>query len=247
MLGCYNIYINFRHLITLADWMCRRGRLTPINRNGINRISEISVLRKASFEETVEMLYDAAVFGEKDPLSGISERIILGQSCSVGTNIFDVVIDRSRTSEFFKINPKDKFELCEQEPVINDQGEASFVSYPIRETPNPYINTPSHIMYSPGPSSTTAVFSPYHQTLAAKAFSPRNSSYNNSSSPLLHQSPVSNFRNYFSSPYYSSSPDSASARSNNNSQWTNSPGYSSRLSGSLETPYHDSPSYSSRQ
>jgi hypothetical protein len=33
--------------------MTRRGSLTPINRNGINRIADASVLRKASFEETV--------------------------------------------------------------------------------------------------------------------------------------------------------------------------------------------------
>ena len=49
----YSIYINYRHLATLADWMTRRGSLTPINRNGINRINDVSVLRKASFEETV--------------------------------------------------------------------------------------------------------------------------------------------------------------------------------------------------
>ncbi len=46
--------------------MTNRGRLTPINRNGINRIPNISALRKSSFEETVEILYDAAIFSEKD-------------------------------------------------------------------------------------------------------------------------------------------------------------------------------------
>lgn len=48
--------------------MTHRGRLTAINRNGINRIPEISVLRKSSFEETVEILYDAAIFSEIDPM-----------------------------------------------------------------------------------------------------------------------------------------------------------------------------------
>lgn len=62
----YSIYINYRHLSVLVDWMTHRGRITPINRNGINRIPSVSPLRKASFEETVEMLYDAAIFSEID-------------------------------------------------------------------------------------------------------------------------------------------------------------------------------------
>ena len=72
----YGIYINYRHLYLLYDWMTHRGRLTAVNRNGINRIPEFSVLRKSSFEETVEILYDAAVFSEIDPVSEIISHII---------------------------------------------------------------------------------------------------------------------------------------------------------------------------
>lgn len=46
--------------------MTIRGRLTPINRNGINRIPGLSCLRKSSFEETVDILNTAAIFFEKD-------------------------------------------------------------------------------------------------------------------------------------------------------------------------------------
>jgi len=46
------------------------------------------VLRKASFEETVEILYDAAVFSEVDPMMGLSENIIFGQMCPHGTGSF---------------------------------------------------------------------------------------------------------------------------------------------------------------
>ena len=74
----YGIYINYRHLYLLYDWMTHRGRLTAVNRNGINRIPEVSVLRKSSFEETVEILYDAAVFSEVDHMRGLSENIIFG-------------------------------------------------------------------------------------------------------------------------------------------------------------------------
>jgi DNA-directed RNA polymerase II subunit RPB1 len=74
----YDIYVNYRHLSILVDWMTHRGKLTPINRNGLNRIDGISCLRKSSFEETVEILYDATIFSEIDKMSGVTENIIFG-------------------------------------------------------------------------------------------------------------------------------------------------------------------------
>lgn len=52
--------------------MTMRGFITPVNRNGINRVKDVSVLRKASYEETADILFGAAVFGERDYLRGIS-------------------------------------------------------------------------------------------------------------------------------------------------------------------------------
>ena len=46
----YSIYINNRHLTVLADWMTYRGSLVSVNRFGINRVRDVSILRKASFE-----------------------------------------------------------------------------------------------------------------------------------------------------------------------------------------------------
>ncbi|MBS1889876.1 MAG: hypothetical protein JST59_01160 [Actinobacteria bacterium] len=111
----YGIYINYRHLATLADWMTRRGKLTPINRNGINRISDVSVLRKASFEETVEVLYDAAIFSEVDFLRGVSEKIIVGESVEIGTGNFDILVDKNKVKDFKIANALDKKEDIEME------------------------------------------------------------------------------------------------------------------------------------
>ena len=54
--------MNYRHLSVLTDWMSMRGFITPVNRNGINRVKDVSVLRKASYEETADILFSAAVF-----------------------------------------------------------------------------------------------------------------------------------------------------------------------------------------
>lgn len=92
VLTVYGIYINYRHLSTLCDVMTHRGILTSITRHGINRV-DTGPLRKASFEETVEILYEAAVFHEIDNLKGITENIIMGQLAPFGTGSFDLVLD----------------------------------------------------------------------------------------------------------------------------------------------------------
>ncbi len=89
MLGSYGIYVNYRHISTLVDVMSLRGRLTSITRSGINRVDS-GVLRKCTFEETVEILLEGAVFSEKDHLNGISENIIMGQLGPFGTGSFGV-------------------------------------------------------------------------------------------------------------------------------------------------------------
>lgn len=93
MLSSYGIYVNYRHVSTLVDVMSHRGKLTSITRHGINRVESSGPLRKCSFEETVEILLEAAMFSEKDLLSGISENVIMGQLGPFGSGSFGIQID----------------------------------------------------------------------------------------------------------------------------------------------------------
>lgn len=95
MLSSYGIYVNYRHVATLVDVMTHRGKLTSITRHGINRVESSGPLRKCSFEETVEILLEAAMFSEKDLLSGISENIIMGQLGPFGSGSFGIQVDPS--------------------------------------------------------------------------------------------------------------------------------------------------------
>jgi len=148
VLGSYGIYVNYRHLSTLCDVMTQRGILTSITRHGINRV-DTGPLRKCSFEETVEILYEAAVFAESDPLSGITENIIMGQLAPYGTGCFDLVIDQQILND----NAQSK---------IDDDDDANPVSgytpmvdpYNNSMTPvNPHTPMPGNFMpstYTPG-------------------------------------------------------------------------------------------------
>jgi len=79
--------------------MTQRGIITAITRNGFNR-NNIGPLRKCSFEDTVEILYEAAFYAETDCMTGISENIIMGQLAPCGTGSFDLAIDVEATENF---------------------------------------------------------------------------------------------------------------------------------------------------
>jgi DNA-directed RNA polymerase II subunit RPB1 len=85
-------YVNYRHLALLCDLMTHRGSLMAITRHGINR-SDTGALMRCSFEETVEVLMEAAAVGEKDDCHGIAENVMFGQMAPMGTGAFEVALD----------------------------------------------------------------------------------------------------------------------------------------------------------
>jgi DNA-directed RNA polymerase II subunit RPB1 len=86
--------VNNRHLGLLCDVMTRGGRLMSADRHGINK-TDIGPLAKASFEETEKILLNAALFGELDPVTGVSANIMTGQPIRGGTGFFNVLLDES--------------------------------------------------------------------------------------------------------------------------------------------------------
>ncbi|KAF8707772.1 DNA-directed RNA polymerase subunit beta', partial [Rhizoctonia solani] len=85
-------YVNYRHLALLTDLMTNRGTLMAITRHGINR-ADTGALMRCSFEETVEILMEAAAVGEKDDCYGVAENVLFGQMAPMGTGSFDVALD----------------------------------------------------------------------------------------------------------------------------------------------------------
>jgi len=63
-----------------------------IDRYGINK-NDIGTLAKASFEETEKILLKAAVFGEVDPVTGVSANIMMGQPIRGGTAFSQILLD----------------------------------------------------------------------------------------------------------------------------------------------------------
>ncbi|KAI9096162.1 beta and beta-prime subunits of DNA dependent RNA-polymerase [Phlyctochytrium arcticum] len=146
-------YVNYRHLALLCDIMTQRGSLMAITRHGINR-TEAGALARSSFEETVELLVEAAGIGELDDCKGVSENLILGQLAPIGTGYIDVILDE----DMLKMAPASGMDMM-RDSMMDGGFQAGFMSP--AHTPfldrSPVPMTPGG-GYSPmGP----VVFSPY--------------------------------------------------------------------------------------
>lgn len=236
----YGIYINYRHLALLCDVMCHRGYVMPINRNGINRIDS-GPLRKCSFEETLDMILEAAAFGTVDHLTGVSEKVMLGQLCKIGTGCFDIIIDTKKLAE-----PRylpDAYMQQEEEARMDQSYEADQLNTPQNiNTPLPY-----HGGQTPGGLTST-----YHTDLGA--FTPVTNLHSPAYSPAQ-RTPLSHAASPRSqigraSPLYAGFMDPGSVLYSANSPLSSqhSPNYSPSLHYNPTSPHYsatNSPSLSS--
>jgi DNA-directed RNA polymerase II subunit RPB1 len=151
-------YVNYRHLGTLCDVMTQRGHLMAITRHGINR-TNMGPLMKCSFEETVEILMDAAIYAETDWMRAVSENCLMGQMAPIGTGVFDLYMDDKKTVDDQTL----QVESCALDfatPVLrNNKGrELRFVddaNAPMSELPaeTPYDVANEGLQASEGPMS----------------------------------------------------------------------------------------------
>ena len=78
-------YVNARHIMTLVNTMTHRDFIMPMNRHGINRV-DFDLLLKASFEESVEILFEGASLKEQvSTKEAVSANVMLGQQVPLGT------------------------------------------------------------------------------------------------------------------------------------------------------------------
>ena len=110
--------------------MTRVGKLLSVDRYGINK-QDIGPLAKASFEETEKILLKAALFGEIDPITGVSANIMTGQPIKGGTGFSEILLDESalmRLQEGLPPVDEEEEEEEEYEPTQDDINDALYES-----------------------------------------------------------------------------------------------------------------------
>lgn len=84
------LVVDTRYILLLADLMTAKGNVKAIGRYGISG-QKASPLVRASFEETKKHFTTAAIKGEKDPLLGTIENIMINQVAPIGTGAYNLV------------------------------------------------------------------------------------------------------------------------------------------------------------
>ncbi|KAL0211790.1 hypothetical protein RCL1_005416 [Eukaryota sp. TZLM3-RCL] len=150
-------YMNYRHLSMLVDSMTVRGYLMAVARQGINR-TELPALTRCSFEETVDILYDAACYSETDVVQGPTPTIMLGQQNRLGSGFIDCVVNESLLQDAIapvyqhdattKVVESDM--TFEGTPILSREDVTTY-----RPTYDPYDTMPTATDWSP-------VLSPQH-------------------------------------------------------------------------------------
>jgi DNA-directed RNA polymerase II subunit RPB1 len=207
--------------------MTTKGHLMAITRHGINR-QDVGPIMRCSFEETVDVLMEAAAHAESDPLKGVSENILLGQLAKIGTGSFDLLLDVERCSSAMELPMNFAQDTFNQ--MMSGDARREFEQRDRHGIETPWISslstTPSH-WSSTTPQMTPAAqggFSP-SATSDTIGFSPAYSPAYPSSPGNMSPSPYTNIQSPLSpSNYHPQSPGNYSVTSPSYSP--NSPSYS---------------------
>lgn len=186
-------YVNYRHLALLCDVMTAKGHLMAITRHGINR-QDVGALMRCSFEETVDVLIDAAAHAELDSLKGVSESVIMGQLANIGTGSLGMLLDPEKCKHGIEV-------------AINEWGFDEYASEMAFQSPSgaspAYGNahsTPTYAGWSPsgGGMTPTGALSPSPSEFMSPVWSDPSSPASPGRSPA---SPIYNMGS--ASPHYS--------------------------------------------
>jgi DNA-directed RNA polymerase II subunit RPB1 len=217
-------YVNYRHIALLADCMTFSGFLMAVSRHGINR-GESGPMLRASFEETVEVFMNAAVFSQYDILNGVTENVMLGQLGKLGTGMVDLLVDDKKLNDVLDFDSTKDDDDYDSKSIMKNGFEAS---------------TPFHTPFAqPSPMTYGGLAS---MTPMAGAFTPQmggQSPYSAQRGGYGYQSPrvdgaFSAQYGQHSSGYVTMSPSRSAA----------SPGYGSSGSGQSPGYNPNSPAYS---
>ena len=134
-------YVNVRHYQVLVDWMTHKGHITATTRHGIGKYEDMSPIARATFEQPVEICLNAAYDRKKDPLSGISEQLLMGASPKIGTEMIEV----RQTQEYKNIVSKSN----ESDSDDDDENWISFESafknpFETKEKKPPMLHPPKN-------------------------------------------------------------------------------------------------------
>jgi DNA-directed RNA polymerase II subunit RPB1 len=201
-------YVNSRHLQLLADVMTSRGYLMAVNRHSLNALNTGPLMR-CTFEQTTNVLFQAAAMGELDNLESVSASVMTGTLARVGTGMCDLLLNEKMFKSTKTTEEVEEFFIVPE--ILETPKYNGFSSYapfsPI------YHESPAYGFANSSPSSPSSPayinseYSPsspaYGFAISSPAYSPSSPAYTTEDSEYSPSSPAYGFTN--SSPAYSPS------------------------------------------
>lgn len=138
-------YVNDSHIKLLVDTMTYSGTITSISRYGLKK-ENCGPLVKASFEESLENVTKAGLYGEIERIEGVSASVMLGKFTKCGSGLCDILVDIDKLPPPLNVDSNSleekKYNLHDQsgEIVRNDNSAGRLVK--IVPTRNPPLATP---------------------------------------------------------------------------------------------------------
>jgi DNA-directed RNA polymerase II subunit RPB1 len=114
-------YVDPRHVLLIADTMLFEGCPMPLTRHGINRSRQNGPLARISFEETVDLINEAAMYNMSDTGRGVTQSVMTGQLARMGTGLVSVRMPRCPSSE--RLSSNRRF-LCKSRIHYRNRGNA---------------------------------------------------------------------------------------------------------------------------
>ncbi len=111
----FSSYINVRHISLMFDMLTTMGMINSLSFSGINR-RKTGALGLASNARATDVVLDAAKFGAKESVIGVSPSIYLGKvPANVGTGTVNIVEDPFIAEQEIIAEIKERFEEIEDE------------------------------------------------------------------------------------------------------------------------------------
>lgn len=111
--------INTCHVMLLVDKMTYGGSISSISRYTMRR-DDSGVLSRASFEETLDNLLCAGVFGQDEPMKGVSASIICGKVARIGTGMCDLSVNLEKLGVVEEENEEEESSESERSESESD-------------------------------------------------------------------------------------------------------------------------------
>jgi DNA-directed RNA polymerase II subunit RPB1 len=114
-------YVNIRHLMVIIDWMTWTGHINALTRHGVKKMmDDTTPLKRATFEQPVEIFHHAAVKGLTDNLSGVSEQLLIGKPPKCGSHFNSCVTDKIYQEQWDNDHWQPTVEDNQEETLFDD-------------------------------------------------------------------------------------------------------------------------------